>query len=256
MHMPVISIANQKGGCSKTSSVACMAAVLNKRGYKTLCLDLDPQSSLSASFGILLQDEPTVYNMLKGEVSAKEIIHSTKSGDLIPSNILLSGADTEFSNTGREYLLKEALADIIDNYSFVLIDCPPSLSILTINALTASTHTIIPVLGDAFSLQGLAMLSRTIQRVKKYCNASLEILGILLTRYNERIKLSSHVKKLLENATETMGTKLFNTHIRTSIGIQEAQFKNANMLDYAEKSNAMIDYQNFVDELLEDLNNA
>lgn len=247
--MYVLSIANQKGGVSKTTTTQALATLLNRQGKKTLAIDLDPQSNLSFAMKADLENTPTVYNMLKGEVQAEDILQRTASGDILPANILLSGADTEFTTTGREYLLKEAIQDIRQHYAYVVVDCPPALSILTINAFAASDYVVIPSLADVFSLQGMAQLAQTIQSVKKYCNPTLEVAGILLTRYNKRTNLSSHIKKLLCHATQNMDARLFETCVRNSISIQESQYQRETMTDYDEKSNAMQDYAAFLNEL-------
>jgi len=249
--MPIISIANQKGGVTKTTTTQALATILNKREIsgKVLCIDLDPQANLSFAMGANLEDAPTIYNVMKGELTAGDTIQHTASGDILPSNILLSGADTEFTAMGREYFLKEALQDIAKRYEHVLIDCPPALSILTINAFTASDFVLIPSLADIFSLQGMAQLNNTIEGVKKYSNPDLRVAGILLTKFNSRTKLSNHIQGLLADATHSMNTILFKTYIRNSISVQESQFQQDNIFDYDGKSNAMMDYAKFVSEL-------
>jgi len=250
----IISMANQKGGVSKTTSTQAITTLLNKKGKKTLAIDFDPQGNLSFAMEANLDNTPTIYNVLKGELTAKNILQHTESGDILPSNILLSGADTEFTTTGREYLLKEAIQDIAKQYEYVIIDCPPSLSILTINAFVASDYIVIPVLADVFSLQGMGQLNNTIIKVKKYCNDNLKIAGILLTRFNQRTNLSKHIKKLLDNTTKQMDTKLFRTFIRNSVSLQETQYQRKNLIYNDDKSNAMSDYINFLEELEEIIN--
>lgn len=247
--MRILSFANQKGGVSKTTTCQAVAALLNQRGKRALCVDLDPQANLSFAMGANLDDTPTLYNVLKGELTAGDILQSTPSGDILPANILLSGADTEFTSTGREYLLKEAIHGVAGRYDYVLIDCPPALSILTINAFSASDFVVVPALADVFSLQGMTQLNNTIQRVRKYCNPSLRVAGILLTRFNPRTILSGHIQKLLDNATQSMDTVLFKTFIRTTISVQESQYRQENMLSYDGKGNAVADYTHFLTEL-------
>jgi len=247
--MPIISIANQKGGVSKSTTTQALSTLLIKKEKKVLCIDLDPQANLSFAFGALLEDVPMVYNLLKGEVSADEVVQHTESGDILPSNILLSAADSEFVAMGREYLLKESIQGFYRQYDYVLIDCPPALSILTINAFTASDYVLIPSLADVFSLQGMAQLNNTIQGVRKYSNPNLKIAGILLTRFNQRFKLSSHIQELLDDATRSMDTVLFKTYIRNSVSVQESQFLQENIVEYGSTSNAMFDYSQFLNEL-------
>jgi chromosome partitioning protein len=247
--MHVLSMANQKGGVSKTTTTQAVATLLNKQGKRTLCVDLDPQANLSFAMGANLEDTPTIYNVLRGELTAAEILQQTESGDILPANILLSGADLEFTSTGREYLLKEAIQDISKEYEYVIIDCPPSLSVLTINAFVTSDYIIVPSLADVFSLQGMTQLNNTIRSVRKYCNPNLKVAGILLTRFNQRTNLSSHIQKLLDGATKNMDTRLFDAFIRNSITVQESQYQRRNIISYDGKSNAMSDYANFLTEL-------
>ena len=252
--MPIIAIANQKGGVSKTTTTQAMTTLFNSRGKKTLAIDLDPQGNLSFAMQANLDGTPTIYNVLKKEVTTADILQHTESGDILPANILLSGADTEFTSTGREYLLKEAIKEIANGYDYVVIDCPPALSVLTINAFVASQYVIIPSIADVFSLQGMGQLHDTIQTVRKYCNPSLKILGILLTRFNQRTKLSGHIQELLGGTTKHMDTVLFNTVIRNSVATQESQYQRQNIIDYDPKSNANLDYMKFIEELERVLN--
>ncbi len=178
----VISVSNQKGGVGKTTTTGAVAAGFKLKGYKVLCVDLDPQSNLSFSSGAETEDCPTIYEILKGEAKSSFSIQKMSSFDIISSNILLSGIELEFTQTGREYLLKEALNTVKDKYDYIFIDTPPALSILTVNAFTASDYIIIPMLADIFSLQGIAQLSETIDRVRRYCNPNVKVEGIVLTK--------------------------------------------------------------------------
>jgi len=252
--LKIISVANQKGGVSKTTTTQAIASLLSRQGKSVLSIDLDPQGNLSFAMGADMDNTPTVYNMLKKELSALDILQSTESGHILPANILLSGADMEFTSTGREFLLKEAIASISNQYDYILIDCPPALSVLTINAFTASDYVLVPSMADVFSLQGMSQLNNTIQSIKKYCNPSLKVAGILLTKFSHRTNLSNHIRSLLDNATVSMDTVLFKTCIRNSISIQESQYQRENMLDYAGKGNAMSDYAEFLIELEEIVN--
>lgn len=247
--MKVISIANQKGGVAKSTTSQAITSILNSQGKKSLAIDLDPQGNLSLAMKADVSNNPTIYNVLKGELKAADILQTTASGDILPSNILLSGADTEFTSTGREYLLKETINDIKGNYNYIIIDCPPTLSILTINAFVASDYVIVPSLADVFSLHGMGQLNDTIKSVKKYCNSNLKIAGILLTKFVPRNTLSNHIKETLNSITKKMDTVLFNTYIRNSVAIQEAQLQQDSLLDYDPKANALLDYIEFVSEL-------
>lgn len=247
----VISISNQKGGVGKTTTVGALAAGFRLKGYKVLCVDLDPQSNLSFSCGAETEDCPTIYEVLKGEIKAYLSIQKMPSFDIISSNILLSGLELEFTQTGREFLLKEAIDCVKDKYDYIFIDTPPALSILTVNAFTASNNIIIPMLADIFSLQGIAQLSETIERVKKYCNPSLKVEGIVLTKFNKRTILSREIKGTAELVAEQLNASIFNTTIRSSVAIMEAQTNQQEIFTYAPKNMAVQDYKDLVKELFE-----
>jgi len=245
-----ICITNQKGGVGKTTTTYALGLGLRKKGYKVLIVDLDPQGNLSFSVGAETEESITIYEVLKGEYNAEEAIQHTPIIDIIPSNIVLSGVDLEFTHTGREFLLREALSNVQNIYDYIIVDTPPSLNILTVNAFALSNKIIIPMIADIFSLQGIAQLYETIDRVKRYCNSSINIEGILLTRYNKRIILSSEIKGTAEMIAKELNTTVFNTHIRSSISIQEAQTKQENLYEYAPRNSAVMDYMQFVEELL------
>lgn len=247
----IISISNQKGGVGKTTTTCSIAANLKSRGFKVLCIDLDPQSNLTFSVGGQADDCATVYELIKGDVKAIYAIQKTESFDIIASNILLSGVELEFTQTGREFLLKEALAPLDDRYDYIFIDTPPALGILTVNAFTASDSILIPMLADIFSLQGLAQLSETVDRVRTYCNNKLRIDGIILTKFNARTLLSKEVLGTASIIADEIETRLFKNSIRTSVAIMEAQTHQQDIFVYAPKNNASYDYEKIVDEFLD-----
>ena len=246
----VISFSNQKGGVGKTTTTGAVAAGFKLKGYKVLCIDLDPQSNLSFSSGAETEDCPTIYEILRGEAKPSFSIQKMPSFDIVSSNILLSGIELEFTQTGREYLLKEALNSIKDKYDYIFIDTPPALSILTVNAFTASDYIIIPMNADIFSLQGIAQLSETIDRVRKYCNSNLKIEGIVLTKYNKRTVLSKEIKGTAELIAEQLNTSIFNATIRSSVTIMEAQTNQQDIYNYSPKNAAAQDYMELVEELI------
>lgn len=247
----VISISNQKGGVGKTTTTGAIAAGFRQKGYKVLCVDLDPQSNLSFSSGAETEDCPTIYEILKGEAKITFSIQKVPSFDIISSNILLSGIELEFTQTGREFLLKEALGLVKDKYDYIFIDTPPALSILTVNAFTASDYIVIPMLADIFSLQGIAQLSETIERVKKYCNPNLKVEGIVLTKFNQRTILSREIKGTAELIAEQLNTSIFKSTIRSSVTIMEAQTNQQDIFRYSPKNAATLDYMDLVNELIE-----
>jgi len=247
----VISISNQKGGVGKTTTTGAIAAGFKLKGYKVLCVDLDPQSNLSFSSGAETEDCPTIYEILKGEAKITFSIQKVPSFDIISSNILLSGIELEFTQTGREFLLKEVLNAVKDKYDYIFIDTPPALSILTVNAFTASDYIIIPMNADIFSLQGITQLAETIERVRKYCNANLKVEGIVLTKYSKRTVLSREIRGTAELIAEQLNTRLFNSTIRSSVVIMEAQTNQQDIYMYSPKNPATLDYMDLVNELIE-----
>lgn len=246
----VISISNQKGGVGKTTTTCALAAGLKKRGYRVLAVDLDPQGNLGFSVGADSETSASIYDVLKGEVKTQYAIQKTDSMDIIISSILLSGIELEFTNTGREFLLKEAIRPVQPLYDYILLDTPPALGILTINAFTASDLIIVPMLSDIFSLQGIAQLYETVERVKKYCNPNLSIAGILLTRFNPRTRLSREVRGTAELIANDLHIRMFDSTIRSSVSASEAQSLQQNVFDYDSGSHIAQDYGRLIDELL------
>lgn len=247
----IISITNQKGGVGKTTTTGAIAAGIKLKGFKVLCVDLDPQANLSFSAGAETEECPTIYEILKGEAKTSFSIQKTDSFDIISSNILLSGIELEFTQTGREYLLKEALSSVKDKYDYIFLDTPPALSILTVNAFTASDFIIIPMLADIFSLQGIAQLSETIDRVRRYCNPNIKVEGIVLTKFNKRTILSREIKGTAELIAEKLNTEIFKTTIRSSVAVMEAQTNQQDIYNYSPKNGAAKDYMDLVEELIE-----
>lgn len=246
----MISVSNQKGGVGKTTTTCAVAAGLKKRGYRVLVVDLDPQGNLGFSVGADTETSATIYDVLKGEVKVQFAIQKTAAMDIIISSILLSGIELEFTKTGREYLLKEALKPIRDLYDYILLDTPPALGILTINAFTASDSIIVPMLSDIFSLQGIAQLYETVERVKKYCNPNIAVAGILLTKYNPRTLLSREIRGTVELIAQDLNIRVFDSFVRSGVAASEAQSVQKSIFDYSPRSNIARDYNNFLDELL------
>ena len=249
--MKVITFATQKGGQAKTTTTAQTAAGLSAKGYKVLVIDADPQGNLTSLYDLdRWTPEDTVhsiYGLLRGDCTTAEAIRRTQYDfDLIPSVIDLAGADLEFSQTGREHKLKRALQSVRNDYDVCLIDCPPSLGVLTVNALTAADAVIIPVSPDAFALSGLQQLHRTIQTVQEFCNPGLKVSGVLLTRM-DRTNLSEAVQGILEQSAQILQTKLYKQTIRQAVSIRESQFFRTDLLQ--EATAAADDYRKFVDEL-------
>lgn len=245
----VIAIINQKGGVGKSTTAEALAAGLTLKGYNVLTIDLDAQSNLTYTAGAKT-DGATALGVLTGEVRPEDAIQHTHSGDIIAANKALAGADAFMNDTGKEYRLREALQSIRGSYDFIILDTPPALGILTINALTACDSVIIPAQADIYSLQGIEQLAETMKPVKRYCNPSLTIEGILLTRYSSRSVLSREVAELAEQLAAKLGTKLFKTTIREAIAVKESQISQQSLYSYAPKAKVTEDYTAFISELL------
>lgn len=240
----IISIINQKGGVGKTTTAQNLTAGLEKKGFKTLLIDLDAQCNLTYSINV--DSKYTIYDVFSDKISIKETI----CNNFIAGSPLLSTIDTILNQTGKEYKLKEALSGIINCFDFIILDTPPALGTITINALTAATEALITAQPDAYSLQGISQLYQTIFAVKKYCNPQLKVCGILLTRYNKRTIISNNATTSIINKAKQLNTKVFDTKIRECTAIKESQVVQKNIFDYSKYSNASFDYQKLVEEIL------
>lgn len=244
-----IAVINQKGGVGKSTTALAIGAGLSLKGYSVLFIDLDAQGNLSYTLGADTQGYNAM-GILERPETAKEEIQHTPQGDIIASSPKLAGADKLLEETGKEYRLKEALEILQGDYDYIVIDTPPALGILTINALTACTGAIIPAQADIYSLQGIGQLNSTIETVKKYCNPSLSIMGIVITRFNGRSIIRREVAEMMKRTADQLHTKLYATKIRECTALVEAQAVKQNIYSYAPRSNATADYKALVDEIL------
>lgn len=246
--MYTLTITSQKGGVGKTTTAHAIGAGLSLKGYRVLFIDLDDQCNLSTLMRAD-KNKPTALDVLQNPKTITEAIQHTEQGDIIASSRALAGADNIITTTGKEYRLREALEICSGNYDYCIIDTPPHLGILIVNALTASNGAIIPAKADLFSLQGIYQLQDTIEAVKKYCNPELEILGIVLTIYKQITIINRELAEVIDQTAKDFNTKTFNTKIRDCTAIQEAQYSHTDIYRYAPRSNATADYTALLAEI-------
>lgn len=227
----VIAVANQKGGVAKSTSVVSIGAALAERGRSVLGVDLDPQGALTFSLGIDPDElDETVNDVMIRRLPVEKVIIQREI-DLVPANIDLAGAEAVLlTKTGREYALQRALGDVRERYDYLLIDCPPSLGILTINGLTAAGEVLIPLQCEALSHRGVGQLLETLEDIKHFTNPSLRVLGLLATHYDGR---AHHARRVLEDVGARYGVRVFEPPIRKSIRFAEAAQAGRSILSYA-----------------------
>ena len=254
--MKIISIINQKGGVGKTTTVINLASALSQLGKKILVIDLDPQGNATTGLGLsnTEQSDQTIYGILNGTVSISNVIKQTKFQNLhlITSNVDLSGLEVETAgDSDRAFILKTKLTAYLNDsrgsYDYILIDCPPSLSLLTVMALVSSNSLLVPLQTEFFALEGLTQLMKTIERIKVNLNPSLDIQGILLTMYDRRNKLSSQVE---QEARDYFKDKVYQTVIPRNVRLSEAPSHGIPVLVYDKNCPGSKSYYNFTDEFI------
>ena len=237
METKIISVANHKGGVGKTTTVASVGSILASQGHRVLMIDMDAQA------------KSTVYSALMGNESLP-IASLSENLFLVPASLQLSMAELELASAmARERILSELLEPVKGEFEYVLIDCPPSLGLLTLNALTASTDIVIPLVAEVLPFKGLAMMNRFIGMVQKKLNEKAHVTGILITRW-ENTKLGGGVESQLR---ESLGSKVFTTKIRKNVSLAEAPYEVKDIVTYAPKSNGATDYLEFARELMKKL---
>lgn len=246
----IIAFANHKGGVGKTTSVANIGAALNQKGNRVLLVDLDAQQNLTSCF---LPDEKvealevSIYEALVGKAPLP-VIPLRDGLSIVPSGIELARAEIDLSQKlAREQLLKRLLQPIAEEYDFILLDCPPSLGVITTNALTAAEALYIPLTAEALPLKGLRMLEAVVEEVRESINPTLSLSGVFVTRYNTRKSLNSMV---LETIADKYGSVVFNTKIRENVAIAEAPLMQQPICEYSPKSKGAEDYEALTEEIL------
>ena len=244
----VIVVTNQKGGVGKTTTCAALTGIFRSRDKTVLAIDMDPQGNLSFSLGA--EDEGyTIHDVMTGRCDIRDAIKTTDICDVITSNILLSGSELELTSDRREFILKDILRLVRVSYDYVIIDTPPALSILTINAYTAANDLIIPMTPEILSLQGIAQLKETILAVKKYYNKNLNIRGILLTKYVPKQTLATEVEEMVEIVAEQLKTQVLDTKISVSVAVAEAPAHQEVITTYSPNCRAARDYVRLAESL-------
>ena len=247
----IISVANQKGGVGKTTTTVNLGACLAQDGKKVLLIDSDAQGNATSGLGVRKPDvKQDIYDVLVNEVSIKETIIKTSRENLsiVPATLQLAGAEIELTSMmARESRLKSALAEVSDEYDFILVDCPPSLGHLTINAFTASDAILIPVQCDYYALEGLSQLLNTVRLVQKHFNPGLEIEGVLLTMYDARTNLGAEV---VEEVRRYFQEKVYDTIIPRNVRLSEAPSHGKPIIDYDPRSKGAEVYQALAKEVL------
>ena len=243
----IITVTNQKGGVGKTTTASALVSGLHERGARVLGIDLDPQGNLGFTLGLDIGQVNTVYDVLKGTLPIEQAIYRTEYGDILPSDIMLSTAEMEFNAPRREFMLEQHLRSVRDNYDFIIIDTPPALNILTINAYVCSDALIVPMEAEILSLVGVTQLQETIETVRSTFNPNLKVLGILLNKFTPRFILSREVLDLADEVARQLGTRVFRSKIRRSVHVATAPAHGQSVMTYAPDCKPALDFQRIID---------
>ena len=245
----IIAILNHKGGVGKTTTTINLAAALQQKKKRVLAIDMDGQANLTESFGFSIEEEKTVYGAMRGEYPLP-LVKVGNGISIVPSCLDLSAAESELINEpGRELILKGLIARLLDTqqFDYILIDCPPSLGLLTLNALTAADYLIIPVQAQFLAMRGMAKITNVIEIVRERLNPNLNIGGIVITQFDKRKTLNKNVSEIIN---DSFCDKVFKTVIRDNVALAEAPIKGKNIFEYNKNSNGAKDYMSLAQEVL------
>ena len=247
----IIAVANQKGGVGKTTTAINLSSCLAEKGKKVLAVDMDPQGNMTSGLGVDKNSvENTIYDLIIGESSIDEVLKKDimKNLDIIPANIDLSAAEIELIDVeDKEYIVRNVIKDIKDNYDYIIIDCPPSLSMLTINAMTTATSVLVPIQCEYYALEGLSQLIHTVDLVRDRLNPELEIEGVVFTMYDARTNLSLQV---VENVKDNLHQNIYKTIIPRNIRLAEAPSYGVPINEYDPKSAGSESYMRLAEEVI------
>ena len=248
----IIAIANQKGGVGKTTTAINLSACLAEKGQKVLAIDMDPQGNMTSGLGLDKDDvDKTIYDMIIGESEIETVIkkETIENLDILPSNVDLSAVEIELIDVeNKEFIVNNSIQKIRDNYDFIIIDCPPSLSLLTINAMTTADSVLVPIQCEYYALEGLSQLIHTVELVKDRLNSKLEIEGVVFTMYDARTNLSLQV---VENVKDNLQQNIYKTIIPRNIRLAEAPSYGTPINQYDPRSAGAESYMRLADEVIE-----
>ena len=247
----IIAVANQKGGVGKTTTAINLSSCLAEKGKKVLAVDMDPQGNMTSGLGVDKNSvENTIYDLIIGESGIEEVLRKDimKNLDIIPANIDLSAAEIELIDVEeKEYIVRNVIKDIKDNYDYIIVDCPPSLSMLTINAMTTATSVLVPIQCEYYALEGLSQLIHTVDLVRDRLNPELEIEGVVFTMYDARTNLSLQV---VENVKDNLHQNIYKTIIPRNIRLAEAPSYGIPINEYDPKSAGSESYMRLAEEVI------
>ena len=246
----IIAIANQKGGVGKTTTSINLSAALAEKGKRVLLIDLDPQGNSTSGLGIDKDEQNTIYHLLIDETDASDCVrhHVWKTLDMVPSTVNLAGAEIEMLDIPRhEFILKKKLRDIENDYDYIIIDCPPSLNLLTVNALTTANSVLVPIQCEFYAMEGLTQLMYTIQLVQKKLNPSLQMEGVVFTMFDIRTNLSQQV---VDSVKQYLKDKVYDTIIPRNVRLAEAPSHGISILEYDSRSTGAEAYRKLAEEVI------